>query len=348
VSGPKGSIDRATDRPPRRPLGSGGILVSPIGLGLAAIGRPAYITSGRDRDLGADRSVERLRGRTAALLDAAYAAGVRYVDAARSYGRAEEFLGGWLRSRGRSPDDVTVGSKWGYTYVGDWRLESGVQEVKDLKRATLRRQVGESRALLAPWLRIYQIHSATIESGVLDDTALLDDLARLRADDGLEIGLSVTGPSQASTVRRALQIRRDGRLLFGAVQATWNVLEPSAAAALAEAHEAGLGVIVKEVLANGRLAGRGNDAGEADNARHLVEVAGRGDRQRSADAIAIAAALAQPWADVVLSGAVTAEQLTSNLGALEVDLTADEDNRLALLSQPADAYWTARSERPWR
>jgi len=211
VSGPKGSIDRATDRPPRRPLGSGGILVSPIGLGLAAIGRPAYITSGRDRDLGADRSVERLRGRTAALLDAAYAAGVRYVDAARSYGRAEEFLGGWLRSRGRSPDDVTVGSKWGYTYVGDWRLESGVQEVKDLKRATLRRQVGESRALLAPWLRIYQIHSATIESGVLDDTALLDDLARLRRTTGSRSACQSPG--------RARPARFGGRSRSGATDA---------------------------------------------------------------------------------------------------------------------------------
>jgi hypothetical protein len=37
-----------------------------------------------------------MRTRTFSTLDAAYAAGVRYVDAARSYGRAEEFLAGWL------------------------------------------------------------------------------------------------------------------------------------------------------------------------------------------------------------------------------------------------------------
>ena len=34
------------------------------------------------------------------VLDAAYGAGVRYFDAARSYGRAEQFLGSWLRARG--------------------------------------------------------------------------------------------------------------------------------------------------------------------------------------------------------------------------------------------------------
>jgi aryl-alcohol dehydrogenase-like predicted oxidoreductase len=77
--------------------------MSRIGLGLAAIGRPAYITSGRDVDLGADRDVDRLRARAHALLDAGYAAGVRYLDVARSYGRAEEFLASWLAARPTSP-----------------------------------------------------------------------------------------------------------------------------------------------------------------------------------------------------------------------------------------------------
>ena len=77
-------------------LGSTGLEVTPIGLGLAAIGRPGYITVGRHEDLGDDRSVDALRWRADALLDTAYSAGVRYVDAARSYGRAEEFLASWL------------------------------------------------------------------------------------------------------------------------------------------------------------------------------------------------------------------------------------------------------------
>ena len=55
-------------------LGAGGPVVSRIGLGLAALGRPAYITSGRERDLP-DRSVVGLRTRTFSMLDAAYAAG---------------------------------------------------------------------------------------------------------------------------------------------------------------------------------------------------------------------------------------------------------------------------------
>src|ERR1700733_5319143 len=89
---PDSSRDRTT-------LGRDGPEVSRIGLGLAAIGRPAYITTNRGADLGSHRSRDALRERTWQLLDAAYADGVRYVDVARSYGLAEAFLGGWIASR---------------------------------------------------------------------------------------------------------------------------------------------------------------------------------------------------------------------------------------------------------
>ncbi|MDT0551475.1 aldo/keto reductase, partial [Streptomyces lonegramiae] len=87
-----------------------------IGLGLAAVGRPGYINLHRDRDFPDGRDADALRARTHELLDAAYAQGVRYVDTARSYGRAEEFLGEWLDAR-PSFTDLVVGSKWGYTYT---------------------------------------------------------------------------------------------------------------------------------------------------------------------------------------------------------------------------------------
>src|SRR5438094_464578 len=97
----------------RRPLGRTGLSVTPIGFGLAAVGRPGYITLGRDHDLGQDRSVEALERRAHELLSAAYDAGIRYFDAARSYGFAERFLSSWLQQRGLSPNEVTVGRNWG-------------------------------------------------------------------------------------------------------------------------------------------------------------------------------------------------------------------------------------------
>ena len=304
-----------------RPLGAAGLRVTPIGLGLAALGRPGYITLDRAKDLGSDRSVAALERRSHEVLSAAYDAGIRYFDAARSYGFAERFLGSWLRERGPPPKAITVGSKWGYTYVGDWQVEARVHEVKDHSLAALRRQIAESRALLGEYLDLYQIHSATLESGVLDDYAVLSELNALRVS-GLTIGLSVSGPRQADVIRRALAVSVDGVNAFQSVQATWNLFEPSAGPALAEAHQAGWGVIIKEALANGRLADR--------------------------DQHAIAAALANSWVDVVLSGAVTEAQLRSNVGALTTPLLPDELAALSKLAEPPDRYWKERSQLAWR
>jgi aryl-alcohol dehydrogenase-like predicted oxidoreductase len=324
----------------RRPLGETGISVTPIGLGLAALGRPGYIDIGRDEDLGAERGVEEMERRAHAVLDEAFEIGIRYLDAARSYGRAEQFLASWLNARGLGREDVTVGSKWGYVYVADWRVDAQVHEVKDHSLPTLRKQIAESRALLGHVLALYQIHSATLESGVLEDRQVLDELLRLR-EEGLVIGLSTSGPRQSETIRRALEVDVAGSNPFGAVQATWNLLETSAGPALAEAHEAGWGVLVKESMANGRLGPRG-----AGPQRAIVD--GVAERHGvGPDAIAIAAALANPWADVVLSGAVNSAQLRSNAAALDVMLTEEERGALVGLAEPADEYWTRRSSLPW-
>ena len=321
-----------------RSLGATGLRVSRIGLGLAAVGRPAYITLGRDKDLAGDRGVEALRRRSHELLDAAIAAGVRYVDVARSYGLAEEFLGSWLDAR--PPDAVvpTIGSKWGYTYVGNWRLDAEVHEVKDHSLAAFRRQFAESRAILGDRLSLYQVHSATLESGILEDRAVLGALAELSAD-GVAVGLTVSGSRQADVVRRALEVRLDGRNLFASVQATWNVLERSVEPALVEAHDSGWGVIVKEALANGRLALPDTcpPAVAAIAARHSAQP----------DAVAIAAVMERPWADTVLSGAATTGELESNLAAPAIQLSADELIELSACVEPAEGYWAARSRMAW-
>ena len=315
-----------------RTLGATGLPVSALGLGLAALGRPGYINLGHAGDVG-DTHVEAMERRAHEVLDAAYEGGVRYFDAARSYGRAEAFLGSWLRRRGLSRDDVTVGSKWGYTYTADWRVDVDEHEVKDLTVSTLRRQLGETRALIGEHLALYQIHSATLESGVLDDAEVREELARLR-EEGVRVGFTATGPRQAATIERALEVGG-----FDAVQATWNVHERAATDALAAAHEAGLGVIVKEALANGRLTERGDADGRLTAAAR--------ERETTPDALALAAVLARPWVDVVLSGAATVDTVRSNLAALEAQWDARAEEELAALEEPADEYWERRSELAW-
>jgi aryl-alcohol dehydrogenase-like predicted oxidoreductase len=289
-----------------------------IGLGLAALGRPAYINVGHGEDV-ADSSVEGMERQAHTVLDAAYEHGVRWFDAARSYGRAEAFLASWLAARGLRPGEVTVSSKWGYRYTAGWRVDADEHEVKDLSAEHLRAQWRETRELLGEHLGVYQIHSATLDSGVLDDPEVRRELDALRAG-GIRVGLTVTGADQAATIERALETGG-----FHTVQATWNLHERSAEAALERAHEAGLVVLVKEALANGRLAARG--AGQ--------------------DAVALAAALARPWADVVLSGAATVAQLESNLAARELAWDDELEERLAGLVEEPAAYWATRAELPW-
>ena len=326
-----------------RSLGRTDRLVSRVGLGLAALGRPGYINIGHGQDLGADRRRETMELGAHAVLDAAFASGVRYFDAARSYGLAEEFLASWLVRRGVSHDEVTIGSKWGYTYTAGWRIDAPTHEVKAHTLAVFERQLRESRAILGRHLALYQIHSATQESAVLEDSAVIDALAFARGS-GLRIGLTVSGPKQAEAIWQALDIRRDGSLVFDTVQATWNLLERSAEQALRAAHEAGLGVIVKEVLANGRLTSRAGDS-DSSNTRLLGEEAER--LRTTEDALAIAAALAEPWVDVVLSGATTVAQLQSNLRARELVVPPSATDRLrTMITDPSD-YWRTRSQLPW-
>ena len=120
------------------------------------------------------------------------------------------------------------------------------------------------------------------------------------------------------------------------MQATWNLLEPSAGEALAEAHARGWGVIIKEGLANGRLTDR-NPAPELAPLRVAARRLGT-----SLDALALAAVLAQPWVDVVLSGAARIDHLHSNLAALKLAL-----EELPAVSESAQDYWGKRSQLEW-
>ncbi len=323
-------------------LGKTGLIVTPLGLGLAALGRPGYINLGHADDLQHNYDVVTMEEHTHRVLDAAWAAGIRYFDAARSYGRAEQFLSTWLATRKITPQDVTVGSKWGYTYTAGWQVEAEKHEVKEHSLPVLRRQNQESVNLLGSHLKLYQIHSATLDSGVLENKAVIAELARLKVEAGLKIGLSLSGPAQAETLRRALGVRLlNGRPLFDAVQATWNLLEPSTGPVLAEAHAEGLGVIVKEAVGNGRLTPR-NTFPDIAPLRQAADELGV-----TVDALALAAALAQPWAGVVLSGAASIAHLQSNVNALQISWGDDLADHLSVMAEPPEVYWQTRSSLPW-
>ena len=319
---------------------------SQLGLGLAALGRPGYVTLNHAGDLGGDYDPAVMQSHAHDVLDAAYDAGLRYIDVARSYGRAEDFVAFWLAKRKIEPGEVVVASKWGYTYTAAWSTSAPQHEVKDHSLATFTRQLAESRERLGRYLSRYQIHSVTADSKTLADDALIDAIARLR-EKGISPGLTVSGAGQDTAIRKSLEVHRDGKRVFDSVQATWNLFERSAESALTDAHAEGMTVVVKEALANGRLthANRDDDALFSRRVAAIREIAE--SRGTTIEMLALASALARPWTHIVLSGAATVDQIRSSLAARGVAYDAELDERLRAFSiGPAD-YWRARSTFSW-
>ena len=306
--------------------------VSRIGLGLAALGRPVYLTEGRTDAFGSpgDRSVEAMRARTFEVLDAAWQLGIRFLDVAPSYGHAEDFLGAWLALHPTRSAHLLVSSKWGYEYVAAWDPAATVHERKEHSLEMLEEQWPQTRSALGSTPNFYLVHSVTPDSPALSDPALLTRLRAL-AGEGTRVGLTTSGPYQAQAIDIALSLSSSP---FSVVQTTWNLLERSAQRSLEAAADRGWTVIVKEAMANGRLAPGGTP--EVDRLAAAVGT--------TSDALAIGAALAQGWAHIILSGAVTATQLTSNTGARPLTIDAEELDRLTI---PADRYWAERSARTW-
>ena len=210
----------------------------------------------------------------------------------------------------------------------------------------------ETKANVGPYLKLYQVHSATFDSGILTNTAVHEAMHNCRVKNGWKIGLSVSGPNQDELIKEALKIRvgqppKNPVRLFDSVQCTYNILEQRPAEALMEAHSAGVDIIIKEGLANGRAL------------RHpkLLELAQTLACQP--DQLALGAILSQPFRPRVLSGAVTAEQLSSNFGALyptskgvEEKLKATEgeavlDTLMKESRMESERYWSDRSALKW-
>jgi aryl-alcohol dehydrogenase-like predicted oxidoreductase len=317
-----------------------------LGLGLAALGRPGYITVNHAGDLGGDYDPASMESHAHEVLDAAYDGGIRYFDAARSYGRAEDFLASWLEKRNMEPHEVTVASKWGYTYTAGWSTTAVQHEIKDHSLAAFERQLGESVERLGRYLSLYQIHSVTAEGKTLQDDALVDAIARWR-DRGIRAGLSVSGAGQDVAIRRAIEVRRDGERVFDSVQATWNLLERGAEPALKEAHNAGMKVVIKESLANGRLT-HTNRRVDHGLSGALGQIRALAERHRTTiEMLALGAALARRWADFVLSGAATVAQTRSTVAARDFEYDERLEAELRVVSVDSGEYWRARSSFTW-
>ncbi len=315
-----------------------------LGLDLAGLGRLAHLDLGHGAAVAHCADQDALDVHTEQLLHTAWSQGLAHVCVARAYGRAEAVVSRWSRGLPKEQRPFVM-SQWGYTYLGEYQREAVLHEVSDFSLTALRRQWQESRAYLREPIDLYCIQGANPESGVLHDEEVLRELWRLKGQ-GLRLGLGVAGPRGRETLAIALRLRvNQTTLLFDAVMATWNLLEPSCGDLLSQAARLGLTVIVQEPLANNRLVPI-HQALEPAAAAVLATQAARLDTTPTA--LALAAALHHPSRPLVLSNALTAEEWAEHRTALTVAWDETAATALGALAQSPTAYWQTRQALPWQ
>ena len=312
-----------------------------IGLGTAAIGRPLYININK-KSTAEEFSLSSFREKGIQMLETAYESGVRYFDTAPGYGMAESMLIEWVSQK--NDPTIEVATKWGYTYVADFNPDAEVHEVKEHSLAKLDAQWNVSQDLL-PFLTSYQIHSATLETGVLDNDAVLERLSKLKDQYGLLIGVTTTGANQVEVLKKALAVNVDGEDLFDLFQVTYNVFDQSIASLAQEINQRNKRLVIKEALANGRVFRNTNYPDYSDTFNYIQELGVK--YAVGEDAIALRFCMDSIPVFSVLSGASIEHHLSSNLKVNDFKL---EDQEIAIIKGLAinpDYYWNERKQLAW-
>ena len=312
-----------------------------IGLGTATIGRPHYInikTNVSDEPFNKQNFI--LKGKS--ILTEAYSQGIRHFDTAPGYGIAESILLEWISEF--QPKDITISTKWGYTYVANFNRNANVHEIKEHSLDKLNEQWEVSKHLL-PYLKIYQIHSATLDSGVLENREVLKRLSQLKQEYNLKIGLSTSGKNQNEIIEKALSVKVDNNTLFDSFQVTFNVFDQSLLKITPLLKQENKTIIVKEALANGRVFPNA-DYNHYKHTYELLEFLSN-KYNTSIDAVALRFCLDIINPLMVLSGASEKNHLASNMMANNFKLNTEEINQIKKLAINPEYYWKERKQLPW-
>jgi aryl-alcohol dehydrogenase-like predicted oxidoreductase len=290
---------------PTRPLGDSGVQATVVGLGCNNFGRRL--------DLGGTRAV----------LDAAIADGVTFLDTADIYGpsgASEELMGQALEGR---RDQVVLATKFGKDMHDDNTLPRGSRDyVHHAVESSLRRL----RTDTVDYLWMHEPDERTPIAETLGALQELIDAGKVRA-----IGASNFDAAQLREADAAA--RENGLTPFSAVQNEYSLLhrEPAERDDLPACRELGIGFVPYFPLASGlltgkyragqpapdgtRLAGRGEVAGEAQFA--LLGALEQYASQRGVTIldVAIGALLTQEPVVTVIAGATKADQVHRNAAA---------------------------------
>lgn len=310
-----------------------------LGFGTAAIGRPQYINIKSNPSRETFNKAKFIAAGEA-VLNKAYALGIRHFDTAPGYGIAEQILLKWIQKH--EIKDISVSTKWGYTYTADFNPNATVHEVKEHSISKLQEQWAFSKKL-RPHLKAYQIHSATLDTGVLDNQDVLNFLNDIKQQNNIKIGLSTSGTQQKDILEKAISITMNGCPLFEVFQVTYNIFEQSLKNIIEQSNRQ---FIIKEGLANGRLLPN-KSFPHYQNAYQTISRIAR-KHVVGEDAIALGFCAQSIPKSLVLSGAGNNHQLQENLKSTQVKLTAEDLQLLNQLAINKEDYWQERSRLPWQ
>jgi aryl-alcohol dehydrogenase-like predicted oxidoreductase len=211
-----------------RPLGHTGLNVAPIGLGTTKLGRNTDVKYPTAFDLPSDAEV-------AALLETAVDVGVNLIDTAPAYGASEARLGPFVAAQ---RDRIVLATKCGERY------ETG-RSTYDFSAAALIASVEESlKRLRTDHVEILVLHSNGEDEKIMTKTDALEALGALKRSGKVRAaGISAKTDAGVRLACESLDV----------VMAPFSQSDQALAAALAEAHAAGLGVVAIKGLASGHL-----------------------------------------------------------------------------------------------
>lgn len=322
-----------------KPLGHTGLLVSELCLGTMTFGG----SEGMWRQIGAVQQAE-----ADELVKAAYDAGINFIDTANVYsgGLSEEITGQAIRNLGLPRHEVVIATK----VLG--RMGKGPNGA-GASRGHILDQVKESlRRLQTDHIDLYQIHGFDAFTPIEETVEALDIL--VRHGHVRYVGVSNWAAWQ---IVKALGIaERKGLAPFRSLQAYYTLAGRDLERELVPMLTAEkMGLMVWSPLAGGFLSGKYDRANaEVDGRRSSFDFPPV-DRPRAYDIIdamrpiaqaqgctvaqvALAWLLHQPVVTSVIVGAKRLSQLTENIGAVDVKLSAEELGKLDSVSALRKEY----------
>jgi aryl-alcohol dehydrogenase-like predicted oxidoreductase len=332
-----------------RTLGATGVKVSPLCLGAMMFGAWGE----RDHD-------ESVR-----VIHRALDAGINFVDTADIYsaGESEEIVGKALAGGRR--DDVVLATKV-HGRMGDDPNRRG-----NSRRWIVREVEDSLRRLRTDWIDLYQIHRPEQDTDVDETLGALTDL--VRAGKVRYLGSSTFPASEI--VEAQWVAERRGRERFVCEQPPYSLLVRGVEVdVLPTCRRHRIGVIPWSPLAGGWLSGRWRKGAEDLTSRRAQMLPSRydlslPDNQRKLDAadalaqlaeeagmtlieMALAFVIRHPAVIAAIIGPRTMEQLESQLGAVDVELSGEVLDRIdeivppGVNVNPADAGYENPALRP--